>query len=182
MEHEELEPGPAYSSDPESHPDEEILRGRFLLNVLLVLSRIRTTLDVLGIAIYIFTACNMILVFSSLADVFYIPSSVYMYLSLAAMSFVFLTVLAFDMYRRRGNAIFEEISDELQWRVTSRYVEQESTESFERPNLDARIRLRDFVRASQLMLFPGQYGPALYMIVNVSITIAMLIFSRFLLF
>lgn len=178
MENEEREYGSTYDIRTKSDSDEIVNPAAYLSHALLVLSKIRALLDMVGITIYICTACNIILVFSALSKIFYFAQYFYLYSSVGAMFFVFLAVIAFDLTRRRGNAIFEEISDELQWRVTSTYVERDSTETFERPSIEARIRLRDFARASQLMLFPGRNGPALFLAVNVSVTFMLLVFSR----
>lgn len=177
MENEERKYDSMHDIHSGSDSDEMFDPVAYLTHALLVLSRIRARLDMLGIAIYVCTACNIILVFSASSNIFYFTRYFYLYLSMGTMFVVFLVVIAFDMTRRRGDAIFEEISDELQWRVTSKYVERDSTKTFERPRIDARIRLRDFARASKLMLFPGQYGPALFLTVNVSVTFALLVFS-----
>ncbi len=66
-----------------------------------------------------------------------------------------------DIQRRKGNVIYEEISDEFQREGSLPSVQ----------SLEARLILRSFVHSSELPLAPGRYGPLIYFLVNVAVTI-----------
>ncbi len=84
-----------------------------------------------------------------------------------------------EMWRRRGDGLFEEISDEVERRVVAvaggLMFEGES-------DLLLRVRkaLRDFTRAGDLPFIPGKFGPTVYAAVNLLIPI-LILFSSYLL-
>jgi hypothetical protein len=75
-------------------------------------------------------------------------------------------IVLFDRFRRLGAGLFEEISDELQWR-TKPTAHSEPEASDRRPGLLVRVLLRDFVAAEDLPVVPGRFGAAAYAAVNV---------------
>ena len=90
-------------------------------------------------------------------------------------------VLGFEILRKNGDALFQEISDELQWRIGRKSKLPRSKEpsissatpqlkvdkySKYKPDLDARIILRNFTLASDLPLIPGRFSPAIYIGLN----------------
>ncbi len=79
----------------------------------------------------------------------------------------FAIVVFHESLRRQGETLFEEISDELEWRVqeTDHLGNQAIAE--ERPDLRARIALRSFTRTTDLPLVPGRFGPAIYAGLNI---------------
>ena len=78
-------------------------------------------------------------------------------------------IVAYEYKWRAGRAIFEEISDEFQWRKHSESRDVSSDEeSDESAPLDARIALREVARTTDLPLLPGRFGPAIYMLVNIA--------------
>lgn len=79
----------------------------------------------------------------------------------------------FESYRKRGESLFEEISDEFQWHLGRREF-GESNYSQPRPPTDVRIILRDFTRAGDLPLVPGRLGPAIYVALNIAIPAVLL--------
>jgi hypothetical protein len=82
------------------------------------------------------------------------------------IGFDVLAALAFEALRKRGDAIFEELSDEFQWQLGS--DKRRSAEiGLARPPIGLRITLRSFVAASDLLLVPGRFGPLLYAMINV---------------
>jgi hypothetical protein len=81
---------------------------------------------------------------------------------------VMLGLIGFDRDRRRGNSIFEEVSDELQWSVLTRASEPPR----QRPDLAIRIALRGFNDASKLPITRGYRGVQIYGIVNVLLLLA----------
>ena len=77
-----------------------------------------------------------------------------------------MVAVMFDMLRKRGEVIFEEVSDEFQW-----YVGRTESSTMERPgprpDFAVRLVLRDFARAGDLPLARGRNGPATYVVVNI---------------
>lgn len=71
-----------------------------------------------------------------------------------------LSVGLYETFRREGDALFEEISDELEWDIRSRRISAKMPQ--EKPELAVRTVLRKFARASDLPLIPGRFGPAIY--------------------
>jgi hypothetical protein len=87
-----------------------------------------------------------------------------------------LAIVLYESQRRRADALFEEISDELQWNVGYRDREINKQVADNSPPLDARVILRSFARTTDLPLVPGKYGPSVYAAVNVFSTF-FLVFS-----
>jgi hypothetical protein len=81
----------------------------------------------------------------------------------------------FETLRKRGDAIFQELSDELQWHV-GRLPFREAP--VERPMLDVRVTLRTFSAAAELPLVPGRFGGAVYAALNLIIAIASVFLFR----
>jgi hypothetical protein len=79
-------------------------------------------------------------------------------LAVAALALIIL----YDRTRRRGEALFEEISDEFQW-----YIARPTTKGGVTPPLDVRVVLRTFAKTSDLPIVPGRFGPAIYATVNI---------------
>jgi len=92
---------------------------------------------------------------------------------LAAIS-VFLLVI-YDAIRRRGSAIFEEISDDLHGYSGSRAASHIS--DTEGVPLDARVVLRTFSRATDLPLVPGKFGRTVYFLVNIFLVFGALLLT-----
>jgi hypothetical protein len=86
------------------------------------------------------------------------------YLPIFATLVSIVSVVRYDSLRKRGDALFEEISDELQWNVRND-LNLKPTMA-ERPMLNARVALRSFARATDLPLIPGKYGPGIYATTN----------------
>jgi hypothetical protein len=105
----------------------------------------------------------------------FFPSSNFVVLmsSLVSTS-ALLCLIAYEYERKRGDALFEEISDELQW-----YVREGDTESASRPVIGARVVLRSFARGVDLPLAPGKFGPAIYFLVNAISIFLQLYYIRF---
>jgi hypothetical protein len=81
----------------------------------------------------------------------------------------FFLIVIYDSRLKQGNAIFEEISDELQWNInkTSWDNTKTSATAEKRPELETRIILRTYARTTDLPLFPGKYGPAFYIFLSI---------------
>jgi hypothetical protein len=78
-------------------------------------------------------------------------------LTIAICLLGFIIIMLFELLRRQGDVLFEELSNELQWggNVASKGP-------VEKPRISERIILRSFVQASDLLLVPGRFGPAVY--------------------
>jgi len=77
---------------------------------------------------------------------------------------VLLLAVDFESTRKKGDALFKEISDELQWNL--RFSDPDSPPPPKRVQLNMRLALRSFAGASELPLIPGQYGPLTYVVIN----------------
>jgi hypothetical protein len=77
-------------------------------------------------------------------------------------------IVFYESWRKRGEVLFEELSDELDWRVNP---QQRGGYPRERPALEARVALRSFTRTSDLPLAPGRLGPAFYVLINLALLI-----------
>lgn len=84
------------------------------------------------------------------------------------IGFNVLIALAFETLRKRGDAIFEELSDEFQWHLGG--DKRRSAEiGPSRPPINLRVTLRSFLSAGDLLLAPGRFGPLFYSIINVAL-------------
>jgi hypothetical protein len=113
---------------------------------------------VLNFASLILTLSLRYLPFGQLTLIFFA-----FYLPLIATITALVAIVRYDTLRKRGDALFEEISDELQWNIRRNATE---TIARERPELNARVALRSFARATDLPLIPGKYGPGIYATIN----------------
>jgi hypothetical protein len=77
--------------------------------------------------------------------------------------------------RKRGDALFQELSDELQWFVGRAQAQEVPAD---RPALTARVALRSFATAVDLPLFPGARGAATYAFVNIGIAVLAVTVAR----
>lgn len=75
----------------------------------------------------------------------------------------FMALLRYDTHKRAGDAIYEEVSDELQWHLT-REVKGESPQRKDRPELEMRVLLREYAIGTDLPLVRGPHGPMIYSI------------------
>jgi hypothetical protein len=97
--------------------------------------------------------------------------------SLAVSSAALCLAVLFDLWRRRGNMIYEEIGEELQ--MQRRRVMREANDPVDAtPPLAVRLALREFHSASSMPLASGPFGrsgPALYVFLNVGCTIIVVV-------
>ena len=76
-------------------------------------------------------------------------------------------LVSFERARREGDAIFEEVSNDLQWRLVTNRDPREKTDAampaaMQKPDIDSRLTIRRFVTASDLPLVPGRMGVTVY--------------------
>lgn len=91
-----------------------------------------------------------------------------------------LVLLLYDRSISRGDAIYQEISDELEWQVKDLASNKDQkvhvySSSKDRPGLSVRLALRDFVLAARLPLVRGSQGGAYYLFINMAIAILVLV-------
>lgn len=74
----------------------------------------------------------------------------------------------FDSTMRRGNILFDEISDELQFYLLGErtYTAGPLPVNSARPDLNVRVSLRNYVNATNLPLFSGRAGITVYFFLN----------------
>ena len=105
----------------------------------------------------------------------HVTPAFYFYFAVFADAFAVLFVTFYEIAVKRGNVLFEEISDELQWHIETEGIlrpinPKEATPKGpvapERPAINVRVVLRSFAQATDLPLFPGRYGPAFYTLIN----------------
>lgn len=151
-----------------------------------ILSRYSRRLSLLGNIAAIGTAGNTAALFI-MVSVFLVPgnpighryfhilfpfSVVLALISIAAVVF-------FESLRKRAETLFEEISDEFQWQIKSFGSKSGGEQPRSRPDLDVRIALRNFAKSGDLPLIPGKFGPTLYAITNLIVTITFALQHRF---
>lgn len=80
--------------------------------------------------------------------------------------------MRFETRRKLGDVYFKELSDEIQ--AQRRFAESSPAG---RPKLSARIALRSFAETADLPLIPGKYGPVSYILINLAVWLAALIWA-----
>lgn len=136
------------------------------------LERISRTLRLYGMLIFLLTLLDILfVVFISLGTRYlytYFLHAGPLITVFATLNFLFVLsfIVLYESSRRRGDSIFEEISDELQWNVGYRHSATAGAAD-EMPPLKARVILRSFARTTDLPLIPGKFGPAIYAGMNI---------------
>jgi hypothetical protein len=131
------------------------------------LAAISATVRAISQAIFLLTVVGFSLLLYSVYK--HTESSLSLYAPLSAL----VAIGAYDSVRRKGDVLFEELSDELQWHVQhfinepGRKTIAETGTRLNRPHVDLRILLRTYARATSLPLLPGRVGAAIYAFVNV---------------
>jgi hypothetical protein len=161
-------------------PDSEEPRGgrpqptsrepAYLMDAVYQLERISARLTRIGLAALAGTAANIAVVLLGTLTENEYAAEWYLQVGAVIVGVVLLAVAAFDTLRKRGDALFQEVSDELQWFVGRKDVETSLPQS--RPFLPARVALRSFANAAQLPLVPGVRGPGLYAVLNLALVLA----------
>jgi hypothetical protein len=137
-----------------------------LVDILQKLQNITTKLRIIGITIFLITVFALALAIGSLTNRYMYHDFLYFVIILVILSLSLLVV--YDYQRRRGDVLFEEVSDELQWNLTKTLKEQTDSPRPNRPDLLARIVLRQYNTSIDLPLARGKNGIMIYVLVNVS--------------
>lgn len=123
------------------------------------------------------TMCNLLSL--AISILFLQQYSTFLLASMIAMLVAILSLIMHEQAKSRGNVLFEEISDELEWYLKVKKTpltfdsekEMNTSESqvSERPRLQYRIVLRRFVHAEHLPFTPFSSGVTVYFLVNVAL-------------
>lgn len=149
-----------------------------LEKALYTLGRLSRQLNSASSIVLLITSANLV---STIASIFFsvavhsdkydgfradgkVPINVCVFFSWCFFLAILAILYAYELKRRQGDVLFEEISDELEWQVedTTR-----NTTATSRPDIDARIALRSFSRATSLPFVAGKSGAAFYIVLNV---------------
>jgi hypothetical protein len=149
--------------------------GTLVLGQLEELERIRVGLRRMGNQMVLFTAITILnsLFILMFVNFFAISSKNLLPILNIQVLLCFYSIFSavrFDQQRRRGEIIFDEISDELQSKT-----EEELPRKID---LATRITLRTFVQDSNLPLIQGPNAAAVYLIMNLSALVLSLLFLR----
>lgn len=144
-------------------PDEDLEYGLYGLQAR------AARLRFLSIAVILSTALNFIVAIVTLvatSSVHFLDATVIGFIaaSTVLLAASLLSLAMYDQGRRVGDALFEEISEELAWRDTDEKVSGRSP-----PKLRARVTLREYARTTDLLFVTGRLGPGLYAVTNVVI-------------
>ena len=148
-------------------------RAEDLEEALYTLDRSTARLRLFSVQVLLATVLN----FGITLAVTVIGSSVGHYLTTpGAIALVILPIVGFvtsigalamyDQARRRGNALFDELSDEMEWHLGGTSTKRPLRDP---PVLRARLLLREYVASTDLWFVPGRLGPGVYALTNLSI-------------
>ncbi len=111
-------------------------------------------------------------------------------LSVGATAMTLVLMYGFELSRRHGELLFQEISDELQWRMRPTKIQKENTgddasrSSRKRsqmigkpPSINIRVILRQFVQQSELPFTRGSHGSIVYLGFNILMSVAAIVFG-----
>ncbi len=146
-------------------------------NVLGKLQTVSYRLRMFGMYVSIFTAGSFVSSLLSFPSIYYFPPYIMLPLFFSFFAASFLLLIYYDRLRRRGDAIFEELSDELQWNLT-RSFKSEAPRDTSRPDLEARVLLREYINTIDLPLTRGKQGITIYTAINL-LSLILFVFSLF---
>jgi hypothetical protein len=150
------------------------------------LTSITRTIEMLAGTNLLLLVCSIAIVATSLFAMSGFP----IYLGSADIAFFSSTILivnllalfAYDRWRRKGNTLFTELSEELQWDLHDEPLGRAlHREGPGRPQLPVRVVLRSFIKNTDLPLTSGPSGVQLYLAINLVFWLATMftvIFSR----
>jgi hypothetical protein len=133
------------------------------------LERIARQLRIIGFGLLGCTLANFLTLTATVLGLFHS----YLSSQFAAVVFVLVLVGAtyFESNRRRGEAIYSEVTDEFHRRASRRPTDDVA--------MPFRIALKDFAVSMDLPLVPGRYGAATYVAVNLALVISLLYLPRY---
>jgi hypothetical protein len=79
--------------------------------------------------------------------------------------YIAMSLFHFDRVKREGDSLFEEISEELHWTIDKTVKSSNDlTGGKGRPDLEARVIMRNYAANRELPLAPGKLGPMVYLV------------------
>jgi hypothetical protein len=143
------------------------------MSAVATLQQIVARLDQLSILTVIVTFTNFLVAFVlPVVMAGFLPSTQYSQsLRAGSLLLVFLPIVAVvllllhDRTTNRGEALFEELSDELHWFAGTKAADVPAYDA-PKPLLSARVALRGFIRATTLPFAPAQWGTTVYLALN----------------
>lgn len=160
------------------HDNNSLEHKNELGSVLSELKRLTRWLERIGMACLSLTVINLGMIFSFVFVQLDLYLSIPISWSCGILSVI--SSVSFDRIRRKGNTMFEEISEELHWKF--RHAKQPDMDipvAKEIPEFYIRIILRSFATSTDMPLVPGKFGPLIYVILNLACTLFLRYLSGF---
>ena len=126
-------------------------------------------LKIVGIILLAITLCNIGILLAIGAQILIVRSYDHQFFSFILLIFCLTSIalaLFYDLMRREGNILYEEISNELHGKDDDESHSKHEYEKYKKSRLQAKVMLRRFTHNSELPLIPGRYGPAILAAVN----------------
>lgn len=95
------------------------------------------------------------------------------------LSLLLYLLLVYERCRKRGRVLYEELSDELQWRITSGDDKTSTIRRKRNPGIRARVVLRSFVYSTDLPMLSGNTAAFVYFASGVALLFASVWFDSF---
>jgi len=149
--------------------DSKMYGNEYILFAINNIRRIALRLRALGLMTAGATFLHFILVITAVTQILYLNTISYLILSVSLTACVTTFIVLFDMYRKDGDSLYEEISDELQWNIRSISINEPKDNEItynRRPAMEYRLILRQFLRANDMPFISGRLGPAVYIAMN----------------
>ncbi|PHK15962.1 hypothetical protein VF12_40275 [Nostoc linckia z15] len=129
-------------------------------NYLNRLQKIVSQVRILNISIVTILFSSIILVISLITTNFNSTSEIMLMFNLAILvpSIGFLFLIYHQVILKRGNTLYEELVDEVEWKYKM------SIERFQRLPIQTRVILKDYIKNRDLPFVNGQMGTLLYLI------------------
>jgi len=108
---------------------------------------------------------------------FHLPTEFYALFFIFIIFFGMYTLIIYDRMRKKGDALFEEVSDELQWNILQSVKTEKVSDRSKKPTLKARVVLREFITTIDLPLVRGKHGMTIYFLINI-VSILLFVFTN----
>lgn len=153
-----------------------------LIDVLLELERLNVRLRRLGLLLVILTCAGLVILlgvnslfktFSSSRPDFWLLLS-----SLALSGAAFIAAAIHDVWRKRGDTLFDEVSDEVQRGIHASPTGDLMFTGGQDMQQRVKVALRVSANVSDLPLVPGKFGPTVYAVINLLLFVIALFFLR----
>jgi hypothetical protein len=139
--------------------------------------------------VFALTVLTLFLTLSSLIPIVAQFFQGYYSLSILVVLFTnFVAIFLHESHRKSGEAVFVELSDELQWHIRRDALKYSTTKppainarvAQQRPAVEVRVALQDYANSVDLPLTSGRHGSLIYTAINVVLVIVFLIVTQYL--